>query len=130
VSPRSTKAQAAAVTGAGGGLGREVALKLAAKGYRVVGTALQPEEISELEQASGGAVTLTVCDITDETAVETWVQSASAALDEGGLDVLVSNAGILTPGPLEVLALDEIRREFEVASGSGRERVAADACCA
>ena len=104
----------AAVTGAGGGLGRELALGLAAKGYRVFGTARRPEEISALEQASAGAVTLTVCDITDETAVKAWAQSVSAALGQDGLDVLVSNAGTLTPGPLEVLTLDEVRHEFEV----------------
>jgi NAD(P)-dependent dehydrogenase (short-subunit alcohol dehydrogenase family) len=39
----------------------------------------------------------------------------SAALGDGrGLDLLISNAGILTPGPLEVLPLDAIRREFDV----------------
>jgi NAD(P)-dependent dehydrogenase (short-subunit alcohol dehydrogenase family) len=39
----------------------------------------------------------------------------SVALGDGrGLDVLISNAGILTPGPLEVLPLDAIRREFDV----------------
>jgi NAD(P)-dependent dehydrogenase (short-subunit alcohol dehydrogenase family) len=32
----------------------------------------------------------------------------------GSLDLLVSNAGILTPGPLEVLSLDAIRRECQV----------------
>jgi NAD(P)-dependent dehydrogenase (short-subunit alcohol dehydrogenase family) len=31
-----------------------------------------------------------------------------------GLDLLINNAGILTPGPIEVLPLDAIRREFDV----------------
>src|SRR6202008_4654438 len=31
-----------------------------------------------------------------------------------GLDLLISNAGILTPGPLEVLPLDALQREFAV----------------
>ena len=61
----SPPALTAAVTGAGGGLGREAALKLAAKGYRVFGTALEPEAISELELETAGAVTLTVCDVVD-----------------------------------------------------------------
>ena len=50
--------RAAAVTGAGGGLGRDIALGLAAKRYRVFGTAMNPEEIADLQQASGGAVSL------------------------------------------------------------------------
>ena len=37
-----------------------------------------------------------------------------SAQTDGGLNLLVSNAGILTPGPIETLPLDFIRREFEV----------------
>jgi NAD(P)-dependent dehydrogenase (short-subunit alcohol dehydrogenase family) len=103
----------AAITGAGSGLGRDIALGLAAKGYRVFGTAITPEEITDLQQASDGVVTLTSCDITDEPAVKRWAGAVSAQTD-GGLNLLISNAGILTPGPIETLPLDSIRREFEV----------------
>ncbi|HET9410028.1 MAG TPA: SDR family NAD(P)-dependent oxidoreductase [Candidatus Sulfotelmatobacter sp.] len=103
----------AAITGAGSGLGRDIALGLAAKGYRVFGTAIAPEEISDLERASGGAVTLTSCDITDEAAVKRWAHTVSAQTD-GVLHLLISNAGILTPGPIEALPLDSIKREFNV----------------
>jgi NAD(P)-dependent dehydrogenase (short-subunit alcohol dehydrogenase family) len=103
----------AAVTGAGSGLGRDIALGLAAKGYRVFGTAIISEEVTDLQQASGGAVTLTSCDITDEAAVKRWARAVSAQTD-GGLNLLISNAGILTPGPIEALPLDSIKREFEV----------------
>src|ERR1700730_9782154 len=103
----------AAITGAGSGLGRDIAIGLAAKGYRVFGTAITPEEITDLQQASGGAVTLTNCDITDEPDVKRWVRAVSEQTD-GGLNLLISNAGILTPGPIEALPLDSIRHEFEV----------------
>lgn len=107
------KQRTVAITGAGRGLGRETALAFAAKGYRVFGTALKPEHIAELERASGGAITLTICDITDEAAVHSWAQSVATQTD-GGLDLLVQNAARLTPGPLEVLPLDAIKREFDV----------------
>jgi NAD(P)-dependent dehydrogenase (short-subunit alcohol dehydrogenase family) len=103
-----------AITGAGSGLGRELALKLADKGYRVFGTALNPAEVDDLATASGGRVALSVADITDETAVAQWVDSVTKHLGARGLDVLISNAGILTPGPLEVLSLAAIKREYEV----------------
>jgi NAD(P)-dependent dehydrogenase (short-subunit alcohol dehydrogenase family) len=103
----------AAVTGAGGGLGRETALGLGAKGYRVFGTALGPAEVADLKEASGGAVALTVCDITDESAVKSWAREVGSQTG-GHLDLLIQNAGILTPGPLEVLPLAAIRHEFEV----------------
>ena len=109
----STKKRSAAVTGAGSGLGRDIALGLAAKDYRVFGTAMSPEEIADLRQASGGAVTLSRCDITDEAAVKGWASEVRART-EGRLNLLISNAGILTPGPLEVLPLSAIRREFDV----------------
>jgi NAD(P)-dependent dehydrogenase (short-subunit alcohol dehydrogenase family) len=103
----------AAVTGAGGGLGRDIALGLAAKQYRVFGTAMNQEEVTDLQQASGGAVSLTCCDITDDDAVKRWAGDV-ASQTGGGLDLLINNAGILTPGPLEVLSLKAIRREFDV----------------
>jgi NAD(P)-dependent dehydrogenase (short-subunit alcohol dehydrogenase family) len=59
-------------------------------------------------------VSLTVCDITKPEAVKAWVAGVSEALGDTGLNLLISNAGILTPGPLEVLSLDAVRREFEV----------------
>ena len=106
--------RSAVITGAGGGLGRDVALQLAAKGYVVFGTAITSAEVQDLKDASGGRVSLTVCDITKPAAVKAWAAGVSEALGETGLNLLISNAEILTPGPLEVLPLDAVRREFEV----------------
>src|ERR1700693_3849518 len=106
--------RSAAVTGAGGGLGRDIALGLAAKGYVVFGTAMSVAEVQDLKDASGGRVSLTVCDMTKEEAVKAWAAGVSDALGDSGLDILINNAGILTPGPIEVLPLDAIRREFDV----------------
>src|ERR1700704_2659714 len=97
--------RSAAITGAGSGLGRDLALQLAVKGYVVFGTALASVEVQDLKEASGGRVSLTVCDITKPEAVRTWVAGVSEALGETGLNLLISNAGILTPGPMEVLSL-------------------------
>jgi NAD(P)-dependent dehydrogenase (short-subunit alcohol dehydrogenase family) len=105
--------RSAAVTGAGGGLGRDIALGLAAKGYVVFGTAMSVAEVQDLKEASGGRVSLTVC-MTKEESVKAWAAGVSDALGDSGLDILINNAGILTPGPIEVLPLDAIRREFDV----------------
>ena len=103
-----------AITGAGSGLGRAMAIKLAARGYRVFGTARSEMDAADLEKASAGNAAVTLADITDQHAVTAWVGKVSDELGERGLDVLISNAGTLTPGPLEVIPLDDIRREFEV----------------
>jgi NAD(P)-dependent dehydrogenase (short-subunit alcohol dehydrogenase family) len=112
--PSKHSGRSAAITGAGGGLGRDIALGLASKGYIVFGTAMSAAEVQDLRDASGGRVSLTVCDITKEQAVKAWAGGVSDALGDAGLDLLISNAGILTPGPIEVLPLDAIRREFDV----------------
>ncbi|MDB4958638.1 MAG: Short-chain dehydrogenase [Myxococcales bacterium] len=106
--------RSAAITGAGSGLGRDIALKLAKKGYVVFGTAFSQTELEDLKNASGGRVTLARCDITKEQDVRAWAGSVSTAVGARGLDLLISNAGVLTPGPIEVLPLDAIRREFDV----------------
>ncbi|AXL51721.1 oxidoreductase [Paraburkholderia caffeinilytica] len=106
--------RSAAVTGAGSGLGREIALGLAAKGYIVFGTAMSVTEVQDLKDASGGRVSLIVCDMTKEQAVKAWAGGVSDALGDAGLNLLINNAGILTPGPIELLPLDAIRREFDV----------------
>jgi NAD(P)-dependent dehydrogenase (short-subunit alcohol dehydrogenase family) len=105
--------RSAIVTGAGSGLGRDITLGLAAKGYRVFGTAMSLDEIADLKKVSGGAVNLGQCDITNEAAVKAWAGEVSIQ-NEGRIDLLVSNSGILTPGPLEVLPLNAVRHEFEV----------------
>jgi NAD(P)-dependent dehydrogenase (short-subunit alcohol dehydrogenase family) len=112
--PSNNSGRSAVVTGAGSGLGRDIALGLATKGYVVFGTALNAGEVQDLKEASGGRVSLTVCDITKAQAVRAWAASVSDAQGAGGLSLLINNAGILTPGPLEVLPLDAVRHEFEV----------------
>jgi NAD(P)-dependent dehydrogenase (short-subunit alcohol dehydrogenase family) len=109
-----TSGRSAAITGAGSGLGRDIALGLAAKGYLVFGTAISAAEVHDLKDASEERVSLAVCDITRQEAVRAWVTGVSDALGGRGLDLLISNAGILTPGPLEILPLEAIRHEFEV----------------
>ena len=111
---RINETPAAAITGAGAGLGRLIALGLGELGYRVFGTALSAQEIEDLQQASDGSVRLTIVDVTDDKAVHSWAEQTTGELGDHGLDVLISNAGILTPGPLEVLPLQAIRHEFEV----------------
>jgi NAD(P)-dependent dehydrogenase (short-subunit alcohol dehydrogenase family) len=110
----TASARTAAITGAGSGLGRDIALGLASKGYKVFGTAMLLEEVNDLKQASGGRVSLAVCDITAEPAVKAWAANVAEALSETGLGLLISNAGVLTPGPIETLGLDAIKREFDV----------------
>jgi NAD(P)-dependent dehydrogenase (short-subunit alcohol dehydrogenase family) len=104
-----------AITGAGSGLGLETALAFAAKGYAVYGTAFSQKEIDAISSLPGGKnISLTLTDITKEADVSKWQKQVAASVGKNGLDILINNAGVLTPGPMELLKLDDIRKEFEV----------------
>ncbi|MGW5194656.1 SDR family oxidoreductase [Kribbella sp. NPDC004138] len=81
----------AIVTGGGSGLGREMALALAAAGFQVWVTGRTEAKLKETVDAAGGAVRHVVLDVADGAAVREFF---------GGLervDVLVNNAGIGSP---------------------------------
>ena len=101
------------VTEAGRGLGREIALELAKQRSIVFGTAESAREAKEMRRASSGRVSLIVCDLEKTNMVNAWAAGVSEAIGVSGLDLLISTAGHLEPGPLEILPLEEIRRGFE-----------------
>ncbi len=104
-----------AITGAASGLGRQISLQMAQKGYNVFGTALSQKEIDAFIKAGKpDNIFLTITDITKEQDVNTWVNEVSSSLGDTGLHILINNAGILTPGPMELIPLNDIRKEFEV----------------
>lgn len=82
----------ALVTGATGGLGGEIARALHAQGAHVAISGTRKEKLEELAGELGERVAVTPCDLSDSDAVDALPKQASEAL--GGLDILVSNAGI------------------------------------
>ena len=99
------KGRVAIVTGAGGGLGREHALALAARGARVLvndlggardgsgGSATAAQAVVDEIRAAGGEALANGASVTDPVAVQAMVQQAVDAW--GRVDILVNNAGIL-----------------------------------
>lgn len=88
------------VTGAGRGIGREVAIRLAAAGHRVALTARSAAELADTESACASAAgTLVVpVDLTATGAVDELFARTETAL--GPVEVLVANAGIASSAPL------------------------------
>lgn len=84
------------VTGAGNGIGRELALLLLAKGACVAGVDLNPvtlEETSRLASGSEGDFAPFVVDVTNRIAVMALPEKVVTRF--GGVDVLINNAGII-----------------------------------
>jgi NADP-dependent 3-hydroxy acid dehydrogenase YdfG len=101
--------KSAVVTGAGSGVGRAVALKLAGAGWRVVilGRRLEAlEETIRLGGADASQITAYGCDVGDQAAVATMGKRVLAELEK--VDLLVNAAGTNAPHrSLEVLALED-----------------------
>jgi NAD(P)-dependent dehydrogenase (short-subunit alcohol dehydrogenase family) len=107
----------AIVTGASEGLGRALALDLAADGWAVVVDGRRPgplEEVAAEIRAAGGVVVAVPGDVADAGHRAALV---AAAEELGGLHLLVANAGTLGPTPLPRLAdvdLDAVAATFAV----------------
>lgn len=103
------------VTGGSGGIGRALLRGFADAGAYVV--ALDRDGSAALAAAevvdpSGEKAIGLACDVSAEASVS---KAAQVVADwRGGADVLINNAGILRPGPLEDLALDDWRGMLEV----------------
>jgi NAD(P)-dependent dehydrogenase (short-subunit alcohol dehydrogenase family) len=107
----SSERRGVVVTGASTGIGLDASRELAAQGFRVFGSVRRKEDGRPLEQA--GVVPL-LLDVTDETSIRAARDRVGELLDGASLAGLVNNAGISSPGPVELLDLDEFRKVFEV----------------
>lgn len=87
----------AVVTGAGSGVGRAVALKLAAEGWRVALVGRREDALRETATLAGGGERLSVfpCDVSVANSVEALAAAVDAHL--GPVDVVVAAAGVNTP---------------------------------
>lgn len=113
---RELERRVALVTGAGSGIGRAIALRLAAAGAHVIATDRDPATAAAtcaLIQSAGAAPsTAWALDVTRETAVDTAFERAM--IEFGGIDVVVSNAGYAHSAPIEQLQLADWERSFAV----------------
>ncbi|RZT10489.1 rhamnulose-1-phosphate aldolase/alcohol dehydrogenase [Duganella sp. CF402] len=115
--PKSLAGRIALVTGGAGGIGQAVAKQMLQEGACVLLTDIDAEALEQAQKdlakvAGKDNVGGVVANITSEEDVENVLKAAS--LRFGGLDLLVSNAGIASSAPLEDTTLDVWQRNQDI----------------
>ncbi|MFF7280685.1 SDR family NAD(P)-dependent oxidoreductase [Streptomyces griseorubiginosus] len=99
------------VTGAGRGLGTDIARQALAAGHRVVATGRRPEEIEKTLGGPQADLLVTRLDVTSPDDAHTAVR---AGVDRfGRIDVLINNAGNFYAGFFEEISPEHLHRQLE-----------------
>ncbi|MGE6475879.1 SDR family NAD(P)-dependent oxidoreductase [Psychrobacter sp. NPDC078631] len=99
----------AAITGAGSGMGRELAIHLAKMGCHVALSDINPEQLAATKQLLANYdvnVTMTVLDVSDNKAVEAWADSVMS--DHGKVNFIFNNAGVALYSTVEGSSISEL----------------------
>ena len=99
----------ALVTGASSGMGKATAARLLRDGFTVYAVARRIEQMRDLEKLGA---TVVAADVTQEHDLVGLVERITA--DQGGVDVLVNNAGFGLYGAVEDTTIADARYQFEV----------------
>jgi len=105
------QAPLALVTGASSGIGRETALLLARKGWRVMACARRRRRLEELAAGQDG-IEAHPLDLADAAALEEFCARLAEA--DPPVELLINNAGYSVRGVVEKVPLEAVRRMFEV----------------
>lgn len=108
-------APVALVVGGSRGLGLAAARQLADRGYRLVLTARNAEDLeraAEQLRAQGATVEVQACDVRDEAGIDALV--ALVEEETGPIDVLLHVAGVIQVGPLASLSRDDFREAIDI----------------
>ena len=109
------RGRTALITGASGGIGRDVALTFARMGARVAILARRKNLLGDLAEEirqGGGEALILPADVTQRNQVREAV--ARALADFGQIDILVNSAGIVLPSTVESLKPRDLHRMLEV----------------
>ena len=113
---KDLKGRVALVTGAGRGIGREIAIGLALRGARVALVARstpQLEEVADLISERGGSAVAVSADLGEADGVRAAFETTIRRFDT--VDLLINNAAVVAPlGPTASLAYSQIREALSI----------------
>ena len=99
------------ITGVSTGLGRALAEEVLARGAVVIGTVRSADDAARFEVTAPGRAVAVQVDVTDRDAIRTVLPAAIDA--QGGVDVVVNNAGYALSGAFEEVADDEFAHQMD-----------------
>jgi NAD(P)-dependent dehydrogenase (short-subunit alcohol dehydrogenase family) len=102
------------ISGTSSGIGRAAALDLAAAGHHVFAGVRQPGDAPVPPAAGSGEITPLLLDVTDPAQIGAAAGAVAGHTGGAGLTGLVNNAGIGVFGPLEIIPVEQFRRQLEV----------------
>lgn len=103
-----THAQVVAITGAGSGIGRALALRLASRGCHLSLCDIDPEGLAgtaRMLHDHGATVTTAVLDVSHRQNVDEW--AATTRSEHGAVHVVINNAGVAMAGTVEKTSLED-----------------------
>ena len=107
-------AKSVVITGASTGIGAACALHLDQLGWRVFAGVRKQGDAEALRAQGSARLTPISLDVTDTVSISTAASAVAGAVGAAGLAGLVNNAGIVVPGPIELLPLSDLRRQLEI----------------
>ncbi|MBV8523951.1 MAG: SDR family oxidoreductase [Acetobacteraceae bacterium] len=102
------------MTGASSGIGRACVLLLVQEGFQVFASVRKAADANQLRVNAESTLAPMIMDVTDAASITAAADDVTSRLDGRGLDGLINVAGIGLTGPLEYIALDDLREIFEV----------------
>ncbi|MDX1413917.1 MAG: SDR family oxidoreductase [Candidatus Promineifilaceae bacterium] len=102
------------ITGVSTGIGMATAAELTRRNYQVFGSVRRQEDAQRLQEVLGSRFTPLLFDVTDSAAIQTAVAEVKEVTASEGLFALINNAGIVIPGPLMHLPIEDFRAQFQV----------------
>ena len=102
------------VTGASSGIGRATALALDSLGFDVLAGVRKGSDAESLKGEASERLEPLMLDVADEASVDAAASAVEERTGERGLAGLVNNAGVAIGAPVELIELDELRRQLEV----------------
>ncbi len=102
------------LTGASGGIGTATVRQLDTLGFQVFAGVRTASDGERLRREISARVIPVLLDITDAASIASALEKVTQITESAGLAGLINNAGLIVEGPVELVPMAEVRKQFEV----------------